>query len=92
MNKMIKSAVIGLVLTMGLSVAQAAKPRAVVDTSVDGIFTALTASRNLQSTIDKLIAAGADRIGCSSSLKIIEEAKNQKINFEHDTNKTNEVY
>ena len=60
MNKMIKSAVIGLVLATGLSVAQAAKPRAVVDTSVDGIFTALTVSRNLQSTIDKLIGAGAD--------------------------------
>ena len=49
-----------MVLATSLSVAYAAKPRVSVDTSVDGIFTALTASRNLQSTIDKLIAAGAD--------------------------------
>jgi len=35
----------------------------------------------------ELIDAGADRIGCSSSLKIIEESKNELINFENDTNK-----
>ena len=35
----------------------------------------------------ELIEAGADRIGCSSSLKIIEESKNELNNFENDTNK-----
>ena len=35
----------------------------------------------------ELIGAGADRIGCSSSLKIIEESKNELNNFENDTNK-----
>jgi hypothetical protein len=80
MNKMIKSAAIGLVLLTGLSVAQAAKPRA-VDTSVDGIFTALTASRNLQSTIDKLIAAGADYHSVISIAAAagIPESKIQKL-------------
>lgn len=34
----------------------------------------------------ELIEAGADRIGCSSSLKIIEESKNELNNFENDTN------
>lgn len=81
MNKMIKSAVIGLVLATGLSVAQAAKPRAVVDTSVDGIFTALTVSRNLQSTIDKLIGAGADYHSVISIAAAagIPESKIQKL-------------
>ena len=60
MNKMIKSAVIGLVLAGGLSVAQAQTSRAVVDTSVDGIFTALTSSNDLQATVDTLIANGAN--------------------------------
>ena len=40
----------------------------------------------------ELIEAGADRIGCSSSLKIIEESKNELNNFENDTNKKNEDY
>ena len=40
----------------------------------------------------ELIDAGADRIGCSSSLKIIEESKNETNNFEDDTNKKNETY
>ena len=35
----------------------------------------------------ELIEAGADRIGCSSSLKIIEESKNELNNFENGTNK-----
>jgi len=35
----------------------------------------------------ELIDVGADRIGCSSSLKIIEESKNELNNFENDTNK-----
>jgi deoxyribose-phosphate aldolase len=40
----------------------------------------------------ELIEAGADRIGSSSSLKIIEESKNEVNNFEDDTNKKNESY
>ena len=40
----------------------------------------------------ELIEAGADRIGCSSSLKIIEQSKNAVNNFEDDTNKKNESY
>ena len=40
----------------------------------------------------ELIEAGADRIGCSSSLKIIEESKNELNNVEDDTNKKNESY
>ena len=40
----------------------------------------------------ELIEAGADRIGCSSSLKIIKEAKNELENFEDDTNKKKESY
>lgn len=40
----------------------------------------------------ELIEAGADRIGCSSSLKIIEESKNELNNFEDDKNKKNEGY
>ena len=40
----------------------------------------------------ELIAAGADRIGCSSSLKIIAESKNELNNFEDDTKKKNEGY
>ena len=60
MNKVIKSAVIGLILAGGLSIAQAQTPRAAVDTSVDGIFTALTSSTDLQATVDQLIANGAN--------------------------------
>ena len=40
----------------------------------------------------ELIDAGADRIGCSSSIKIIQESKNETNNFEDDTNKANETY
>ena len=40
----------------------------------------------------ELIEAGADRIGCSSSLKIIEEGKNELKNFEDDTNKKKKSY
>ena len=40
----------------------------------------------------ELITAGADRIGCSSSLNIIEESKNELNNFEDDTNKKKEGY
>ncbi len=40
----------------------------------------------------ELIDAGAERIGCSSSLKIIEESKNALNNVDDDTNKKNEGY
>lgn len=81
MSKMIKSAAIGLILATGLSIAHAQKPRAVVDTSVDGIFTALSASRNLQSTVDKLITAGADYHSVISIAAAagIPESKIQKL-------------
>ncbi|MFZ6673794.1 hypothetical protein ACO0K3_07515 [Undibacterium sp. Rencai35W] len=56
MKKFVSQAVMGLVLVSGIaSVAQAAN----VDTSVDGIFTALTSSKDLQATVDTLIANGA---------------------------------
>lgn len=81
MSKMIKSAVIGLALVAGLSVAHAQKPRAAVDTSVDGIFSALSTSRNLQSTVDKLIAGGADYHSVISIAAAagIPESKIQKL-------------
>ena len=40
----------------------------------------------------ELIVAGADRLGCSSSLKIIEESKNELNNFGNNTNEKNETY
>ena len=40
----------------------------------------------------ELIVAGADRLGCSSSLKIIEESKNEFNNFGNETNEKNETY
>ena len=40
----------------------------------------------------ELIEAGADRIGCSSSIKIIEEQNKETNNFEHETHKENETY
>ena len=46
MKKMLKLAVAGLVLCSGASVMAEG-----VDTSVDGIFNALTSSTNLQATI-----------------------------------------
>ncbi|MDE2427758.1 MAG: hypothetical protein KGM99_03465 [Burkholderiales bacterium] len=55
MNKTLRSAVVGLALLGGLSLAQAAT----VDTSVDGIFNALTNSADLQATVDTLVANGA---------------------------------
>lgn len=42
--------------------------------------------------VKELIDAGADRIGCSSSIKILQESNNETNNFENDTNKTNERY
>ncbi|MBC3918977.1 hypothetical protein H8L32_15910 [Undibacterium sp. CY18W] len=56
MKKMLKNTLIGLALAGGLSVACAEG----VDTSVDGIFTALTSSSNLQATVDSLVASGAN--------------------------------
>ena len=40
----------------------------------------------------ELIEAGADRIGCSGSLAIIEESKNESNILEHETIKKNEDY
>ncbi len=48
MKKLIKSAVVGLALVGGISAAYAEG----VDTSVEGIFNALTSSANLQATVD----------------------------------------
>ncbi|MBI3283279.1 MAG: hypothetical protein HYZ65_00295 [Burkholderiales bacterium] len=56
MKNVVKSTVLVLALAAGLSVAQAQT----VDTSVDGIFTALTSSGDLQATVDTLIASGAN--------------------------------
>lgn len=57
MKKMFVAACLGLAFVGSASAIEAAKP---VDTSVDGIFTALTNSRNLQKTVDQLIANGAN--------------------------------
>lgn len=58
MKKMLVGACLGLALVGSASAIEAAKP---VDTSVDGIFTALSNSRNLQKTVDELIANGANQ-------------------------------
>jgi hypothetical protein len=57
MKKIFISACVSLALIGSASAIEAAKP---VDTSVDGIFTALSTSRNLQKTVDQLIANGAN--------------------------------
>jgi hypothetical protein len=57
MKKMIVSACLGLAMVGSAFAVEAPKP---VDTSVDGIFNALSTSRNLQKTVDQLIANGAD--------------------------------
>ncbi|MFZ6657026.1 hypothetical protein [Undibacterium sp. TJN19] len=56
MKKMLKNTLVGLALAGGLSVAFAEG----ADTSVDGIFNALTSSSNLQATVDSLVASGAN--------------------------------
>ncbi|BBB66020.1 hypothetical protein UNDYM_1767 [Undibacterium sp. YM2] len=56
MKKMIKNTLLGLALAGGLSVACAEG----VDTTVDGIFNALTTTSNLQATVDNLVASGAN--------------------------------
>src|SRR5450830_1243750 len=56
MNKFLKSAVVGLALVGGISAASAEG----VDTSVDGIFNALTTSANLQATVDSLVSSGSN--------------------------------
>lgn len=60
MKKVFKNAAIGLALLGCFATVQAQAPKAKVDTSTDGIFTALTSSRDLQATVDSLIANGAD--------------------------------
>jgi hypothetical protein len=57
MKKLIIGTCLGFALIGSASAIEAAKP---VDTSVDGIFTALSNSRNLQKTVDQLIANGAN--------------------------------
>ena len=58
MKKFVSKAVVGMLLVSGfVSVASAANT--VVDTSVDGIFTALTSTKDLQATVDTLVANGA---------------------------------
>ena len=56
MKKMMKNTLLGLALAGSLSVAFAEG----VDTSVDGIFNALTTTSNLQATVDGLVASGAN--------------------------------
>ncbi|MFZ6875067.1 hypothetical protein ACO0LF_23635 [Undibacterium sp. Di27W] len=53
---MMKNTLLGLALVGGMSVAFAEG----VDTSVDGIFNALTTTSNLQATVDSLVAGGAN--------------------------------
>lgn len=57
MKKILISVALGSVMACS---AVAATAETKVDVSRDGIFTALTSSRNLQATVDRLIAAGAD--------------------------------
>lgn len=57
MKKIFISACVSLAMIGSASAIEAAKS---VDTSVDGIFTALSTSRNLQKTVDQLIANGAN--------------------------------
>jgi len=56
MKKLLKTAVAGLALIGGMSVACAEG----VDVSNDGIFYALSSSSNLQATVDSLVANGAN--------------------------------
>jgi hypothetical protein len=55
--KLLSSLVLSMMLVAG---AQAAEKTKVVDISNDGIFTAVSTSRNLQKTVDTLIAHGAN--------------------------------
>jgi len=48
-----------LIVTAGVAQVQARTLRTKVDTSMEGIFNAVSSSRNLQQTVDKLTAAGA---------------------------------
>lgn len=58
MKKLLVGACVGLALVANAFAVEANKA---VDTSVDGIFSALTSSRNLQKTVDQLIDAGANQ-------------------------------
>lgn len=60
MKKMIKNTVMGLALIAGVALAQAQTPKVPVDTSLDAIFAALTSGNDLQTTVDSLIANGAN--------------------------------
>ena len=56
MKKLLKTTIAGLALIGGMSAAYAEG----IDISNDGIFSALTASANLQATVDSLVAGGAN--------------------------------
>lgn len=58
MKKLLVGACLGLAVVASASALEAKKP---VDISVDGIFNALSSSRNLQKTVDSLIDAGANQ-------------------------------
>lgn len=56
-----KKIFVGVVISIGiLGSATAIESKRPVDVSVDGIFTAVSGSRNLQKTVDQLIANGAN--------------------------------
>lgn len=65
MNQLVKKMMLGvatMVLAGGMSAAMAGQQDEVkTDVSREGIFAALTASGDLQATVDQLVAAGADR-------------------------------
>ena len=55
MNKILSNAVLGLALASGWSAVQAQA----VDTSVDRIFNAVAETKDLQASVDQLLAQGA---------------------------------
>ena len=59
MTSFTTQALSALVLSTALIGGAYAQATSRVDTSVDGIYTALTASKNMQSTVDTLVANGA---------------------------------
>lgn len=56
-----KKLLVGAMLSLAVTGAMALEAKKPVDTSVDGIFNALSSSRNLQKTVDQLIDAGANQ-------------------------------
>ena len=78
MKKLLVGACVGLALVANAFAVEANKA---VDTSVDGIFSALTSSRNLQKTVDQLIDAGANQYAVISIAAAagIPESKIKKL-------------